>query len=583
MKAPLGCVSWVCLSLIFGSQLQAQTMSADNQEKKPGYVFRSSTRLVVVDVIATSSKGKAVTDLHPEDFTVVEDGKTQPVQSFSLLQPDTTSLPATSQAAVDNRRASLPSGVVSNVPQYKPTSSWNIVLLDALNSPVIDQAAMRDRLIAILDRLPDQPVAIYVLADKLRLLQDFSSDPATLKQTLSGRKNLASARLDNNKGGHEAERYSPVFINSLPRENLESLLRWEAKGTENRTESRVNTTVEALSMMVSHLAALPGRKNLIWVGEGFPFSIEPGSMVTASDVASKREMQISVPSTANALLEGQVAIYPVDTRGVTGNDAFDAAGRGTDAMGLPETQIGVKSTVSEIYNSQNATHASMNELADRTGGQAFYNTNDIGDAILRSINDGRIYYVLGYKPQNERWNGKFRHITVKVSRPGVKLRYRSGYFATNPHGFALQTQTEQMRGLQSAMALAAPVSTAVLFDAGIIAPSEKTKNMVVVNFAIQSSGISFEKSDDGAHHARVECAVEAFSERGDPVKSDATKLDADLAPEVFARVQERGFPCRQALELAPGNYLLRLGVRDNVTGRIGTADATVLVAGGSSH
>ena len=586
MKAPHQCrfspalFAFLVLTGLAHPQTKPQSMNSGDREQKPGYVFRSSTRLVAVDVIATNSKGEQVTDLRPEDFTLMEDGKTQPIQSFSLIQPETT--PA-AQSNDLQHGVQLPPGVVTNTPQYQATRSWNIVLLDALNSPVIDQSAMRDRLIAIVDHLPEQPVAIYVLADRLRLLQDFSSDPATLKQTLAALKNTASARLDNNKGGHEMERYSPVFINSLPRENLESLLRFEAQGTEARTDSRINTTAEALNMLVKHLAALPGRKNLIWVGEGFPFSIDPGSIVSASDVASKREMHISVPSTANVLLEGQVAVYPVDTRGVTGNDAYDAAGRGTDAMGLPETQVGVQSTVSEIYNAQNATHASMNELAERTGGRAFYNTNDIGDAIMRSIDDGRIYYALSYKPQNEHWNGKFRHISVRVNRPGIKLRYRSGYFATDPRGFTLQTQAEQIRGLQNAMSLATPVSTDLLFDAGIIAPSEKTRNLVIVNFAIRSSGISFEQSDDGTHHARVECAVEAFSEKGEPVKSDATKMDADLPPDVFAKVRERGFPCRQALELPPGNYRLRLGVRDNVTGSIGTAETTVLVAGGSSH
>ncbi|HET9165210.1 MAG TPA: VWA domain-containing protein [Candidatus Angelobacter sp.] len=555
-----------------GGLMHSQTASSASQDDsaKSPFTLKTATHLVLVDVVATDGKGKPIIDLKAEDFLVTEDGHPQSLRSFSFQRP------AVSNDLPQTPAPQLPPGVVTNIPLYKKGDIWNVIVLDALNSPMLDQSSTRQQLLKVINKIPNQPAAIYILSDRLRLLQDFSTDPAALKRVIAGLNNKGSALLDNAKGGHEAERYDPVIWAILPASAKAAILRYEGEGTASRTRDRLQLTLDALNAIAHNLKSLPGRKNLIWVSEGFPFSIEPGTIVDARDHVSGRNYNVSISSTANALFDSQIAIYPIDSRGIITSDVYDPASRGFDAIGRPQTQIGLTSTVSEENNNLNVVHSSMQEIAERTGGRAFYNRNEIGGAIIDGMNDGTTYYTLAYSPDNHNWNGKFRRIGVKSKRPGVKLRYRLGYFAIPPG--ARRSPQEQATAFAQAMDISSPVSTAVLFQARVIPPSEKTKNHVVVNYLIPAAGLSFEEGADKLQHASVNCSVEVFSSNGEVLKKDGANLTAALQPDVYAKVLREGFPCQEKLALPAGEYTFRLGVRDNATGMIGTADAKVTVA-----
>jgi VWFA-related protein len=553
--------------------MQSQTVSPKGSQEdnaKSPFTLKTASHLVLVDVVATDGKGRPVADLKAEDFAVAEDGHPQTVRSFSFQQPTISNgLPQPAPAA-------LPPGVVTNIPHYKKVDIWNVIVLDALNSPMLDQSSTRQQLLKVINKIPNQPAAIYILSDRLRLLQDFSTDPSALKRVIAGLNNKGSALLDNAKGGHEAERYDPVIWAILPASAKAAILRYEGEGTASRTRDRLQLTLDALNAIAQNLKSLPGRKNLIWVSEGFPFSIEPGTIVDARDHVSGRNYTVSISSTANALFDSQIAIYPIDSRGIITSDVYDPASRGYDAIGRPQTQIGLTSTVSEENNNLNVVHSSMQEIAERTGGRAFYNRNEVGDAIIESMDDGTTYYTLAYSPDNHNWNGKFRRIGVKSKRPGVKLRYRLGYFAIQPG--TNRSPQEQAAALAQAMDISSPVSTAILFQARIIPPSPKTKNQVVVNYLIPAAGLTFEVGADKLQHASVNCSVEVLSSKGELLKKDGTNLTAALQPEVYGKVVREGFPCQEKLGLPSGEYMLRLGVRDNATGVIGTVDTKLTVA-----
>jgi len=554
-----------------GGLVHSQTASSASQDDnaKSPFTLKTSTHLVLVDVVATDGKGKPVTDLKAEDFVVTEDGHPQSVRSFSFQRP------AVSNDLPQTPAPQLAPGVVTNIPRYKIGDIWNVIVLDALNSPMLDQSSTRQQLLKVIDRIPNQPAAIYILTDRLRLLQDFSTDPGALKRVIAGLNNKGSALLDNAKGGHEAERYSPIFWASIPESARQAILRYESEGTASHTRNRLQITLDALTAIAQNLKSLPGRKNLIWVSEGFPFSIEPGATVNARESVTHRNYTVSISSTANALFDSQIAIYPIDSRGMVTSDVYDPASRGFDPLGRKQSQIGLTSTVSEENNNLDAVHASMNEIAERTGGRAFYNRNEVGDAIIESMDDGTTYYTLAYSPDNHNWNGKFRRIGVKSKRSGVKLRYRLGYFAIPPG--ANRIPQEQAVAFAQAMDISSPVSTAILFQARVIPPSEKTKNQIVVNYLIPAAGLSFEEGVDKLQHASVNCSVEVFSSNGEMLKKDGANLTAALQSDVYAKVMREGFPCQEKFTLPAGEYTFRLGVRDNATGMIGTADTKVTV------
>ena len=404
--------------------VHSQTASSASQDDSATVPFHTQNRHAsgFGRCVATDGKGRPVPDLKAEDFLVTEDGHPQSLRSFSFQRP------AVSNDLPQTPAPQLPPGVVTNIPHYKKGDIWNVIVLDALNSPMLDQSSTRQQLLKVINKIPNQPAAIYILSDRLRLLQDFSTDPAALKRVIAGLNNKGSALLDNAKGGHEAERYDPVIWAVLPASAKAAILRYEGEGTASRTRDRLQLTLDALNAIAQNLKSLPGRKNLIWVSEGFPFSIEPGTIVNARDHVSGRNYTVSISSTANALFDSQIAIYPIDSRGIITSDVYDPASRGYDAIGRPQTQIGLTSTVSEENNNLNVVHSSMQEIAERTGGKAFYNRNEVGDAIIESMDDGTTYYTLAYSPDNHNWNGKFRRIGIKNKRARRKTPLSPGIF-----------------------------------------------------------------------------------------------------------------------------------------------------------
>jgi len=188
------------------------------------------------------------------------------------------------------------------------------------------------------------------------------------------------------------------------------------------TENRVHQTVEALTAIANHVGTLPGRKNLIWVSATFPFSIGyDNPAVRGFD--NRKLFANDIETAARALTTANMAVYPVDARGLTTPDTGATA---KIASPFGSSRIASQPAFRPVST---ATFDTMNMLADRTGGRAFYNRNDVWGAIRDAIDDSRVTYELGYYPQGIEWNGKFREIRVEVKRPGAHVRARKGYFA----------------------------------------------------------------------------------------------------------------------------------------------------------
>jgi VWFA-related protein len=544
---------------------QAAPANAPAQQP-PG--LRVTTRMVVVDVVATDNKDVPIKDLKAEDFTVQEEGQAQAIRAFTFHQTEQRPVSASGQISARSN-PKLPPGYFSNAPEYKSNGALNVLLLDALNSTLLNQASMRDGMIKLMEKLPaGQPIAIYLLGNKLTLVQDFTSDPEVLRKAIAGIKRQGSKLLDNAAGTTRMDEMR------VTRARLEE---FHEQHTAASADFRVRFTLDALNSLGRYLAGYPGRKNLVWVSETFPFSI------VLDDITSQnnRDFSRDVAATGSLLSNAQVAIYPVDAKALGGNSDF--------GVGNDPNPIGNHATISttldgeagKIMNREAeermASRSTMNDLAEKTGGKAFYNTNNLEGAVRRSLEDGSTYYTLGYYPENKTWDGKFRRITIKVARPGVKLHYRLGYYAVEPQSYVKLDQAEKTNELAKAMSLDFPASTALLFQAMVVPPSTANGNNVLVNYAVDPHGLTFDLGNDGLQHASVDCAVIVYSANGEAVKSLSNTMIAALKPEEYQRVQQKSFPCRQTFDLAPGEYLFRLGVRDGHTGTLGTLNAPVTI------
>lgn len=508
----------LALSLVLVGSTAAQD-SQPGQKPQPDpltvfqsqQVLRSTTRLVVVDVVVTDDKGNFIPDLKPEDFTVTEDGKPQTISDFSFHHPVAAAAPAP-----------LPANIAGNNPISNNNSCMNVILLDAINTDFSSRSYAQDMLIKYLESGPAiQPTAVFALDGKLRMLHDFTTDTKALRDALAHFRPTGPAHIPD------------VYSAASP---------FSRRGTYQVTGQGRQLTFQSFNYLARALAGYPGRKNILWLSEGFPLNLFPEALM-GEGIVMTEDYSPMVEKIADTLMEAQVALYPIDSAGVSINDRFPA-------------------------------RTAMESMAERTGGKTFYNRNDIDMGVRTSMDDGSSYYTLLYYPSNKVWDRKFRHIQVKLDRASVKLRYRQGYYALGPVASTRSDDSTASRDFSKAMDLDFPSSTAVRFLAEVVPPSEKTQNKLVVAFGIDPHTIAFEKGGDGLEHAILICVVWAYPKKGDPVRSEGESTAA-LKEDVYQQLMRSRYPCKRTLDLKSGHYNLRLGVMDRTSNLIGSTTTEV--------
>jgi VWFA-related protein len=539
-------VCWLIAILVAATRGTAQTPSpaaAPNQGPPP--VFRVSTRLVEVSVVVHDSRGQPVSDLKKEDFTITERGKPQQVVFFSMASADRPAVPS----------APLPPHIFSNVFAGRtgvPTSV-TVVLLDLLNTSWTDQLYARKALIKFLGQIqPQDRIAIFALGRRsLTLLHDYTTDAASLIERLKKTSGEIASDL-------AASTLNPDAQTELQRLGLESIADANQREADFYTTGRIVNTLSTLEAIAQHLSGLPGRKNLIWLSGGFPLTIGfdglPERRPTRDSSTFIRETDAAV----RALNNSGVAVYPVDARGLMLIPGMDASVRGSFGQRGPSMASRMTSIQTNIDT--------MRELADRTGGRAAYNTNDLASAVRRAIDDTRVTYTVGYYSTDETQDGKFREIKVKANRPHLDVRHRKGYFALKPLDNTAKTRQDESRA-----AVWSPLeSTAVAMNVRadfIDQPDPNTLNLFV---QIPPGVVSFTKEGD-RWKAEVDIVYvqkdEQSRAQGEGV-SDSLSLA--LTDANYAKIAKDGLIRQRRIPRQSAATSVRIVVRDATTGSVGS-------------
>lgn len=377
---------------------------------EPHTVLRTTVRRVVLDVVVTGPKGAPVPGLTKGDFTVTEDGKPQQILSFDAngFSPEMDYVPPTLPPQPPNTFISLPT-----TPERGPLY---ILLYDLDNIDTRDQQDTPDdhsaQLIArqqMMKFIKEKPegarFAIYVRSDGLHLIQGFTSD-----------KVLLYAAIDpHNPKPH----IPPVFLMS-----------------ENHGQGDRYSAVGTLHALALDMEGLPGRKNLIWFSSGFPLQLFAGEL----DGPSYREQ---TKETLDLLAHNQIAVYPVDARGVPLEDSHvalgdsvrsDATPNGSSATGGNAAAAASAATAGPsgpAVQGESAVMGSfqvMDAIAEQTGGRAFHGTNDVAGELVQATESGAVYYTLTYAPTNKEYNGNLRNIHVNLDKKGFEVAYRRSYY-----------------------------------------------------------------------------------------------------------------------------------------------------------
>jgi len=359
------------------------------QAQQPGEsipIIRANTRLVMVDVVAVDKKGQFVTDLQASDFKLVEEGKEQKISIFSLQQPSSEPF------ALNASR--LPPNVFRNAPKYQPTSALNVILLDGLNSSLLEQAYVRTEMIKFLEKLPEgHPVAIYMLGKKLRLLQDFTTDLGELKKIIRTFKGESPKALASAGSAPETPLAFQGFT-SMAAQDMGPWFRnqvdsFAQEHSSDQMDERLNRTMAALNSLARMLAGYQGRKNLIWISDGVPLNIVPGAQLpqkidpsynktneqpaNPNDIShdagpelNRRNYFDQLGLLCNTFADSQIAVYPIDARGLVG-DAFANVAHNVSGQGAAGGLLRSESAQSEeLFQA----HTNMLTMAEATGGRA---------------------------------------------------------------------------------------------------------------------------------------------------------------------------------------------------------------------
>jgi VWFA-related protein len=528
--------------------------------QSPQGVLRVTTQLVQVNVIVKDRHGQLVPGLTSQDFSVFDDGKPQKISIFRVeaTRPSAAAWPK------------LPPHTFSNMPERHAGASpaVTVILLDALNTPWSSQAQARLQVLKFLQQLrPGDPVALYALGGDLRVLHDFTTDASVLIAALARYRGRPATELEasdpsnwDTSGGmvepSQLDEASSSDSGSTGSQDAAALQQWLTGSTNYAAEyymnQRVRKTVDALVAIANHLEGLPGRKNLIWVSGGFPLLNGLDRMLQPGGIDNVRNYGGEVSRAAQALNNVNLAVYPVDARGLMVMPEFSAARRN-----LPVGR----------FTDLTANFGAMDEIAQRTGGRAFYNTNDIKGALRKVIDDSRLTYVLGYYPAHGKWNGEYRKLKVQVDRRGLKLQYRRGYLASPVEPPSTPTVRQAM-----AAAVFSPLdATGVGFVVRAVPVPTKPGGPEVLRllYKIDAHDITFTPQGK-AWTGRVTVTIVELGPRGMNLKGKSYRADFKLNPQTREKYLAAGIGAMELFEMVPGGDRVRVVVRDDTSNQIGS-------------
>jgi VWFA-related protein len=589
---------------------------------QPLVTLKVSTRAVGVDVVVTDAKGHPVRGLHQRDFQLTEDGKTQNVRYFHEFDA------AAARSQVVPEPVKSASNVFTNVTDAPDPGSVTVILLDFLNTPSADQPFARQQLVKFLKNKPkDLQFALCTLgADKnlsLRLIQGFTPDENLLLAAVNGnRAEAKSARWQAAAEAQNAVNTLTELARSDRTSHWENLLsgvqKMQASEQETDTNDRVSLTLDALSQLARYLSGLPGRKNLVWLSGSFPVSIAPNPEVDDPSADSHNYTGL-VRQAADLMAKGQIAIYPVDVRGLAGSDVS----AGTNTLGLAPlgtqsalpvaiahagrdgslANAGQVSLVSpneafldqsmQSFGQRTAEFETMNQVAQGTGGKAFYNSNAIEGAIATAIEQGSNYYALSYTPANKNYDGKFRKIKVALAEKGYHLNYRPGYFADDPYAPAKNGAADNIK--TAAMQHGSPQSRQIRFAVRVVSVGprkqvENAENILIasrkktalsasvevqhyaIDFAIDSSDLRFIAQENGDQSGALILMMAAYNEDGRQLSSLSSVWTGELSAAEYKNVISGGVRIKQELDVPIKAISLRLGIEDQKSNFLGTIE-----------
>lgn len=535
-----------------------------------------NTNLIQIDATVTGKDGKVVEDLKPEDFEIYQNGKLQPITNFSYITlqpaggnnraPDATAANAAAAAA-----APAPSGRL----RYQQVRRTIALVVDDLGLSFASTEWTKQALRKFVDEQlqPGDLVAVIRTSSGVGALQQFTTDRRLLYAAIE----RIRWNVRNNTGT-----FSPIEPNLSEALSNRVLTRNDTRefhmvaGMEEEREFNRDSqesqdaifaagTLGAVSFVMRGMGQLPGRKAVILFSDGFKLFSRKGVNSRVQDGLRK------LTDTAN---RSGVIIYTMDPRGL---DAPMLSAQDS-TYGLTSEQV--NTLLDERSADFFDTQQSLRAIAARTGGFSIINLNNLSKGIERILDDQKGYYLIGYKPDGGVFDiekRRFNELTVKVKRPGLRVRYRSGFFGVTDEEARPQPKTPVQ---QLIAALTSPFTSKEIdlrltsLFAGDTASNAFMRSLIY----IKAGDLTFKEEKDGWHQAVFEVSVLTFGDSGEVVDQINRKQTVRARGEYLRNLYANGLVCSVTLPIQkPGAYQMRVAVRDTATERIGSASQYIEV------
>ena len=524
------------------SAAPAQETSQSASVQQGGYVLKLNGELVLTNVVARDAKtGEIVHGLKASDFHIWENGKPQRISTFDFQSVE-MAVPlkeATVSGLAGGPSASGSKAVVVARPEDLRNHRLIVMFFDltSMQPEDLDRCvdAARDFLRGKMQ--PADLVALVSLGNTLNVDQDFTADKQALIQEVGA------------YNGTEGQGFAAgATANSNQEEDTTSYTPDESEYNDVNTDRELF----AIRSVAQSLDKIPEKKSLLYFSGG----IQRDGI----------ENEASLRAATNSAVRANMSIYSVDTRGLQAvlplGDASTGSLRGNAAYN--------GGALMNNMNSNAATQEVMDTLSRDTGGKAFFDSNDFAPAFAQVQRDTSAYYAIGYRSTDAARDGKYRRLTIKIDRPGIKLEYRQGYYA--PADFRHSGREDRERELEEQLASDLPATDiAVYMDASYFRLDER-RYFVPVSLLVPGSQIPFVKGGD-KDKATLDIIGQVIDEVKRPVGEIRQTVKLNLDPLLKAR--QKNIEYTTSFNLPAGKYEMKFVVRENETGRMGSFVADI--------
>jgi len=573
---------------------------------QPVPTLKVTSRLVVVDVVVTKG-GRPVAGLQQSDFALYEDGVRQTIRNFT---PHFATMVASALAAAP---PALPPDTWTNLPIAHATDSVTVLLLDNLNTAPGDVLYVNREMIRYLKKPPPgQRIAVFVLGQRLQMLQGFTADTSRLLAAFkkAGAASPASLLPPGEQNLDEAEELDNMRAAQMSPLVIARTNNWMGEADASQTAMRVHITLQAMQQLSRYLGGVPGRKNLVWFSGSFPlqfFSIVdiifgPGQI--NPQIAPIGDFNQELKQTADMLAAARVAVYPVDARGVLLEPMFTStqspsptttqSGDFTPALGSGGPEGGSFGTDLALSPRQRATeHDTMDVLAQQTGGRAVYESNGLQKAMADALSDGSNFYTLAYVPTNTNYNGAQRNVRIRLTNGDkVKLFYRRSYYADAGDPLQSGAAQDSRSVFLASMRRGVPASSQIVFDVRVAAPDRTPPTGPVdgansamqhraaryaIDYAADLHAIDLTRSSNGLRQGRLDALALAWDSNGKLLNWVSNDLSISLDQAQWDQYSRYGIQIHQVLDLPAGQVVLRVGLYDPASGHFGSMEIPLRV------